>query len=93
MPIGLTIQAIFPAPGGLGGGELGFGWLYGVIGSPQSKGVLGALAQRLITWGMASTGYIIYLNLPKPERAGAKEEDAACGLAPSAEPQTAPTAP
>ena len=69
VPIGLTIQALFPAPGGLGGGEFGFGKLYKLIGSPEAMGVVGSLAQRIITWSMALAGYIIYLNIPKPERA------------------------
>jgi len=95
VPIGLTIQAIIPLPGGLGIGELGFGWLYGLIGSPEANGVLGSLTQRLITWGMALIGYVIYLNLPKPQRVPAVEleREPACDLTPSAEPQTSPTVP
>lgn len=65
VPIGLTIQALFPAPGGLGGGELGFGWLFDLIGSSQAQGVIGAFTQRLITWALALAGYLIYLNLPR----------------------------
>jgi uncharacterized membrane protein YbhN (UPF0104 family) len=71
VPIGLTIQALFPAPGGLGGGEFGFGWLYGVIGSLDTKGVVGALVQRLIGWSLALIGYVVYLNVPKPAAAQA----------------------
>ncbi len=63
VPVGLTIQALFPAPGGVGGGEAAFGWLYHVLGRDQATGILGCLAFRLITFGMGMLGYLVYLRM------------------------------
>lgn len=68
VPVGMTIQALFPTPGGLGGGEYGFGALYGLIGKPEAAGVMGSLGQRVISWSIALFGYIVYLRMPRAER-------------------------
>lgn len=64
VPIGLIAQALFPAPGGVGGGEAVFGWLYqDVIGKPATTGILGSLTVRVVTWGLGLVGYIVYLRM------------------------------
>jgi uncharacterized membrane protein YbhN (UPF0104 family) len=61
VPAGLLCQTIFPAPGGIGGGEYVFGQLYALIGAPEARGVLGALTARAVTWGVCVVGGLIYL--------------------------------
>jgi uncharacterized protein (TIRG00374 family) len=63
IPIGMTIQAVFPTPGGLGAGEFSFGALYALIHYPEAYGVLGSLVQRVINWGLGLTGYVVYLRM------------------------------
>jgi uncharacterized protein (TIRG00374 family) len=63
VPIGMAIQAGFPAPGGVGGGEYAFGALYKLVEYPESSGVLAALVQRVITWVVALGGYVVYLRM------------------------------
>jgi uncharacterized protein (TIRG00374 family) len=70
IPIGMTIQAVFPTPGGLGAGEFSFGALYYLIGYPKEFGVLGSLVQRVISWVLGLTGYIIYLRMRPALRIG-----------------------
>lgn len=77
VPIGLVVQALFPAPGGVGGGEFGFGKLYQLVGRPEASGVLGSLAQRVIFWGLGLVGYLVYLRMRPalaPAVAQAEEE-------------------
>src|SRR5262249_61338585 len=50
VPIGMAIQAGFPAPGGIGGGEAVFGALYALVDFEYAKGVLMSLVYRVITW-------------------------------------------
>jgi uncharacterized membrane protein YbhN (UPF0104 family) len=70
VPLGILIQAGFPAPGGVGGAELAFGWLYEQLGFTLANGVLASLVQRAITWVVALYGYIVYVRrrpaLPSP---------------------------
>jgi len=74
VPIGMAIQAGFPAPGGVGGGEYAFGALYQLIDYPEANGVLGALVQRVITWAVALGGYVVYLSMrPSLPQATAEE--------------------
>jgi uncharacterized membrane protein YbhN (UPF0104 family) len=63
VPVGTAFLAFFPAPGGVGGGELAFGWLYGLVGKPEVLGVLGLLAQRLVMCLWAIIGYVVYLRM------------------------------
>lgn len=63
VPIGATIRAGFPAPGGVGGGEYGYGLLYEWLDAASAAGILGLLVQRCIecVWGLI--GYIVYLRM------------------------------
>jgi uncharacterized membrane protein YbhN (UPF0104 family) len=61
VPAGLLFQSVFPSPGGVGGGEYGFGQLYALVGSPEAQGVLASLAVRAITWGLCLVGGAAYL--------------------------------
>jgi len=63
VPVGMAITAGFPAPGGVGGGEAAYGFLYGLVGFGQAFGVLGSLTQRVITWVVGLAGYLIYLRM------------------------------
>jgi uncharacterized membrane protein YbhN (UPF0104 family) len=63
VPIGNTVQASFPAPGGVGGGEFTFGFLYQCLGAPFAAGVLAALVTRAITWAVGFAGYLVYLRM------------------------------
>ena len=65
VPPGMVVQAVFPSPGGVGGGEFGFGKLYELLGRPGSLGVLGSLAMRMISWGLGSVGYFIYIRMKR----------------------------
>jgi uncharacterized protein (TIRG00374 family) len=70
VPIGMTFQALFPTPGGVGGAELAFGWLYTLAGKPATNGILGSLAQRMINCVLALSGYMVYLWVGPAFRAG-----------------------
>jgi uncharacterized protein (TIRG00374 family) len=63
VPLGMVVQAVFPAPGGVGGGEFGFGKLYVVLRRPEALGVLGSLTLRMISWALGLIGYAIYLQM------------------------------
>jgi hypothetical protein len=63
VPVGMAIQAGFPAPGGVGGGEAAYGFLYGLVAAGQAFGVLGSLVQRVIGWAVGLAGYIVYLRM------------------------------
>ncbi|MBI3412405.1 MAG: flippase-like domain-containing protein [Planctomycetes bacterium] len=66
VPVGMAIQAGFPSPGGVGGGEFGYGKLYELVGFPKVNGVLASLVQRLIYWVLGIAFYIVYLRM-KPQ--------------------------
>src|SRR5262249_52361481 len=63
VPVGMMISAAVPTPGGVGGGEWGFGALYAMIGFQPAEGVLGSLVQRIITWTLGLIGYLVYLRM------------------------------
>jgi hypothetical protein len=66
VPVGLTFQALFPAPGGVGGAEAAFGQLYWyVLGTDISRdnGIAGSLTQRMINWALSLVGYLVYLRM------------------------------
>jgi glycosyltransferase 2 family protein len=65
VPVGMTAQALFPLPGGVGGGEAAYGWLYTLLGKAAVGGILGCLVQRVIAWGIGFIGYIIYTQMKK----------------------------
>lgn len=65
VPVGMVVQGFFPAPGGVGGGELAYGKLYVLLGFTESTGVLGSLGVRLLSWCVGSIGYIVYSFMKK----------------------------
>ncbi len=62
-PIGYIAQAFFPAPGGVGGGEYIFGYLYKLMGRPESTGVIGRLTLRVNEWCIGLVGLYFYLRM------------------------------
>ena len=75
VPVGMVIQALFPSPGGIGGGELAYQSLYEILGKPGVNGFVGCMSQRVIFWTLGIIGYIVYLRMrvsidePKPAEA------------------------
>jgi len=71
-PIGYIAQAFFPAPGGVGGAEAIFGYLYTLLGRPEETGVVGRLTMRVFEWSFGFIGYLVYLwmrgELPAVEK-------------------------
>ena len=65
VPVGMTAQALFPLPGGVGGGEAAFGWLYTLLGKAAIGGILGCMVQRVIAWGIGFVGYLAYTQIKK----------------------------
>lgn len=64
VPVGMVVQALFPTPGGVGGGEAAYGWLYSsLLGKAAVVGVLACLAQRVVTLGLGLGGYLVYLRM------------------------------
>jgi uncharacterized protein (TIRG00374 family) len=63
IPIGMIVQALPLTPGGVGIGEATFGGLYQLIGYSAGDGVLGALVQRVVLWGVSFLGYLVYLRM------------------------------
>ena len=62
-PVGFIAQAFFPAPGGVGGGEAIFGYLYTLIGRPEATGVVGRLTLRVIEWLFGLAGLAVFLRM------------------------------
>ena len=71
VPVGLTINAFIPTPGGIGGGEAAYGELYRLLGRPFATGLLGSLAQRLVFWTLGIVGYVVYTRMKKVAPAAA----------------------
>ena len=63
VPVGMTVQALIPVPGGIGAGEAAFGKLYQFIDKPEVNGVVGCMAQRVIFWSLGILGYIVYTRM------------------------------
>jgi uncharacterized protein (TIRG00374 family) len=63
VPVGMSIQAGFPAPGGVGGGEVAYGELYKQVNYPFDRGVMGSLLKRVCEWILGLTGYLVYLRM------------------------------
>ncbi len=59
VPIGKLVQAGFPTPNGLGGGEAAFAFLYREMGSVASHALLATLATRVLEWSWATLGYLL----------------------------------
>ena len=62
-PIGYIAQALFPAPGGVGGAEYIFGYLYAQIGRAEPTAVVGRLTFRTIEWAVGLVGFVAYLRM------------------------------
>jgi uncharacterized membrane protein YbhN (UPF0104 family) len=93
VPIGLIAQALFPAPGGVGGGEAVFGWLYSdVIGKDKATGIVASLTIRVIMWILGLVGYIVYLRMKHdheiPEETETGDGNQETGEPPPAEPRS-----
>lgn len=93
VPVGLTVQALAPVPGGAGVGELGFGALYFLMlnsAAGQARGVLASLMVRVTSWGLALVGMVFYLGLKPPTRCDEKREqrDGSSGLLSASAPAT-----
>lgn len=67
VPIGSTVQAGAPVPGGVGVAEYGYGLLYEALGAAFAAGVLAALTVRALGWTVAFFGYLVYLVLPRSD--------------------------
>jgi uncharacterized membrane protein YbhN (UPF0104 family) len=74
VPVGMTCQAMFPAPGGVGGGEAAYGELYGMLGKPKANGVAGSLSQRVIFLGLGVIGYMFYTRSRSTKSRRTEEE-------------------
>ena len=74
VPVGMTIQAGFPAPQGIGGAEIAFGELYRLLGFDAVGGVLACLVQRAITWVVGLSGYVVYLRMRPSMQQPAEQE-------------------
>jgi hypothetical protein len=80
VPVGMTIQAGIPTPGGMGGGEFTFGELYRILGFAEADGVYMSFVQRVLTWVVALFGALLCLRrrtartdaVEKPELAAAE---------------------
>jgi hypothetical protein len=72
VPVGMTIQAGFPTPNGVGGSEMAYGWLYGLLGSTMVCGLLGSLVQRFVAWVVSFTGFLVYLRMSPALKADAE---------------------
>jgi glycosyltransferase 2 family protein len=64
VPVGMTIQAGMPTPGGVGGAELAYDWLYELaLRWSGPKGVMACILQRCVGWALSLLGYLIYLRM------------------------------
>ncbi len=60
VPIGMTIRAMVPLPGGMGGAELGYGNLYKWVGSSFVSGVLSSIGQLAFMFILGLIGFVAY---------------------------------
>jgi uncharacterized membrane protein YbhN (UPF0104 family) len=74
VPVGMTISSAVPTPGGVGGAEAAFGFLYKLAGYLPANGVLASLVQRVVTWALGLFGYLVYLRM-KPTLAMAQPSE------------------
>lgn len=63
VPIGMTVRALFPSPGGMGGSEFGYKSLYHLIERTGALAVLASLAVLVTTWMNALIAYFIGLRI------------------------------
>jgi uncharacterized protein (TIRG00374 family) len=65
VPVGMTVQALFPTPGGIGGGEAAYGQLYKIMGKPRINGIMGCLSQRIVFIALGIMSYLVYSRMRK----------------------------
>jgi glycosyltransferase 2 family protein len=87
-PVGMAVEGLFPAPGGVGGGEAGYGMLYVLARGPAAEalGVRASLVQRSLKWILGAIGYLVYLRLKPSLPAPAQAHHPADEPAPAAPP-------
>jgi uncharacterized membrane protein YbhN (UPF0104 family) len=73
VPVGMTIQAGFPTPNGIGGGELAYAGLYSLLGSTAACGLRGSLVQRIVILAISFAGFLVYLRMRSDPPAGDKK--------------------
>jgi glycosyltransferase 2 family protein len=64
-PVGYIAQVFFPVPGGVGGAEAIFGYLYTLIGREEVTGTVGRLTLRAVEWALGFLGYLVFLRMKK----------------------------
>jgi glycosyltransferase 2 family protein len=84
VPVGMTWEAGIPTPGGLGGGEFGFGFLYELLGFTFVAGALARLAQRAVAWLLGLIGYVVYFRMKAVLENAAAESDVESDTVPAA---------
>jgi uncharacterized protein (TIRG00374 family) len=89
VPIGLVVMAIPLFPGGVGIGELGFGGLYATMGCVASLAVLGSLVQRVVMWGLALLGFLVYQRMKPAIKAATQTQPTTAPSLPSPPPELA----
>ena len=62
-PVGFIAQAFFPAPGGVGGGEAIFGYLYTLLNRPDQVGLMGRFTLRAAEWLLGLVGLVVFLRM------------------------------
>jgi hypothetical protein len=62
-PVGFIAQAFFPAPGGVGGGEAIFGYLYTLLNRPDQVGLMGRFTLRAAEWLCGLAGLVVFLRM------------------------------
>jgi len=65
VPVGMTVSAVIPVPGGIGVGDAAYGKLYEMMGKEREYGIAGCMSQRVIFWCLGFIGYIIYTRMPE----------------------------
>jgi glycosyltransferase 2 family protein len=64
-PVGYIAQVFFPVPGGVGGAEAIFGFLYTLLERPDQTGFCGRLTLRVFEMSAGILGYLMFLNMKK----------------------------
>jgi len=62
-PVGFIAQAFFPAPGGVGGGEAIFGYLYKMLDRADQVGLMGRFTLRGAEWLCGLAGLAVFLRM------------------------------
>lgn len=76
VPVGMTVSALIPVPGGIGVGEKAYGDLYEILHKPEGNGVAGCMSQRFIFFGLGLLGYLVYLRMGIAKKADDQFDEA-----------------